>query len=154
MLVRRTHLGGATRVPIDVDRAEADALEDILQDCTETELAAPLRIPGDYHIEGGVGAIARYSRPSFCYQCGNPFPWTQARIAAAKDLADELDLPETERETLKSTIDDLSSDTPRTEVGVLRFKTIIGMVKDGAADAMRSVIVDVASEAVKKMLMP
>ena len=111
-------------------------------------------IRGDFHVEG-VLAVVEYTPPSFCHHCGNPFPWTSARIAAAKELADELDgVSKAERETLKKSIDELSSDTPRTELAAYRFKRIMGKVGKGAADAMRSLVVDVVSEAVRKMLFP
>lgn len=112
---------------------------------------SPIR--GKYIYEHGtmVIIVRKYSQPSFCYQCGSPFPWTQARVAAAKELADELDLPEEDRETLKSTIDDLSSEvTP--EVTVPRFKKLIGKVGKVSADAMRKVVFEIVSEAVRKML--
>lgn len=111
------------------------------------------RIRGYYHVDGVFG-FDSYTPPRYCHECGSAFQWTKGKIAAAKDLADELNLPEAERLDLKAAIDDLSSDTPRTELAVHRFKRIIGKVGQGAADSIRAIVVDIASEAVKKALLP
>ena len=109
-------------------------------------------IRGEYYVEGGF-VVRRYKPPGYCHECGSPFPWTGAKIAAAKDLADELDeLTENDRNTLKKSIDDLSSDSPRTEVAVHRFKRIMNQVGESTVPVIRSLVVDIASETAKKLL--
>ena len=61
-------------------------------------------------------------------------------------------LTDDERDTLKNSIDDLSSDSPRTELAAHRFKRILGKVSRSAAPVLRSIVIDVASEATKKLL--
>ena len=98
-------------------------------------------------------SIAPFSVPSFCYACGQSYPWTEAKIKAAKDLADELDkLKPDEKEALKKSIDDIIRDTPQTQVAAIRIKKL--MVKAGAEAAtfFRQILVDIASEAVKKQI--
>ena len=56
-------------------------------------------IRGYYHVTRVVG-FDDYAAPAFCYKCGNPFPWTAARLRAAEDLADELDRPHGRRTRL------------------------------------------------------
>ena len=114
-------------------------------------------IRGKYKVEGGYPDFSGYAPPGYCYQCGSPFPWTLAKIEAAKALADEFDeLTETERERLKETIDDLSSDTPRTELSVHRYRKIVGeivgRIGKGAASSLKSMVIEVATEAAKKSL--
>ena len=54
------------------------------------------------------------------------FPWTSARLAAAKESAGEVEgLSEDERETLKNSLDDLTADSPKTEVAASRVKALI-----------------------------
>lgn len=92
--------------------------------------------------------------PSYCHNCGSPFPWTAARLQAAKDLADELDeLDNEDREILKSSLDDISSDAPGTEVATVRIKRIMTKLSGTGAEMLRKVVVDVASEAVKKIFL-
>lgn len=93
--------------------------------------------------------------PSFCPNCGKSYPWTERRIQAAKDLADELDeLDVAERDKLKGSLDDLAKDSPQTEVAVTRFKKIMGKLGTQSASALKSIVVDVLSETAKKMLFP
>ena len=93
--------------------------------------------------------------PIFCSNCGKPYPWTEAKLKAAKDLSDELDnLSPAERETLKKSIDDIVCETPQTTVAVSRFKRLVAKAGKPAADAFRDILVDILSEAIKKSIWP
>lgn len=103
----------------------------------------------------GAGIGGGYDPPSFCTNCGNPFPWTQARINAASELAKELDsLDDEDRIVLQNSIDDMVRDTPSTNVAVLRFKRIMLKVGQDVAGIFREILVDVLSETAKKALWP
>lgn len=91
-------------------------------------------------------------RPAYCGQCGKPFPWTETAVAAAKEYADELDLPSEESNALKLTLDDLASDSPRTELAVHRFKRFLQKIGPAAGDALKTIVVNFATEAAKKAL--
>jgi len=57
-------------------------------------------IKGSYHVQGVFG-INDYPSPSFCHNCGKSYPWTEAKIKAAQELAFELDnLTQEEKENL------------------------------------------------------
>src|SRR5665647_1961210 len=76
----------------------------------------------------------KMSAPKFCEYCGNPFPWTESALNAAKELADGLEaLNEDEKEDLKKSIDDMVKDTPRTTVAAQKFKKLIAKAGDEAA---------------------
>src|SRR6266851_5508862 len=78
-------------------------------------------IRGYYHA--GVVGMFGYSAPGFCHNCGAAYPWTEARVTAAKELSDELDdLSPEEKETLKNSIDDIVRDSPSTTLAATRFK--------------------------------
>lgn len=113
-------------------------------------------IQGDYHADGVV--VIGFSSPpppSFCPNCGRPYPWTQRRIEAARDLANELeDLSSEEQETLKRSLDSLVRDLPATELAATRFKRIMAKVGAESYAAMKSILVNVLSEAAKKVLYP
>jgi hypothetical protein len=90
---------------------------------------APIR--GYREIEGGV-RITRDGAPNHCHNCGAAFPWTAAKLAAAKEHATELDgLDEAEKTRLQGAIDDLAAGGPRTELAASRFKSL--MSKAGQA---------------------
>src|SRR5262249_35658910 len=71
---------------------------------------------------GGPAIHGQFVAPSYCWKCGHPYPWTQRRLQAAKQLADELDeLDETDREKLKASLDDLAKNSPAAEIAGTRF---------------------------------
>lgn len=110
-------------------------------------------IRGHYHVDGVV-SVVETPVYSFCHECGNPYPWAEAKIKAARDMADELDeLSPEDRERLKGTLDDLIRNTPQTEVAATKFKKILTKVAKGSATAMRDIVVNVASETAKKLLL-
>ncbi len=108
-------------------------------------------IQGSYRESMSFG----YEAPRFCFNCGRPFPWTEAKTRAAHDLAMELDgLSEHDREILARSIDDLIKESPATPVAATRFKKIMVKVGASAASMFREILVDVLSETAKKTLFP
>ena len=114
---------------------------------------APIR--GDYHVPGVLHVSLSPPKPSsFCHKCGKPYPWTEAKLKAAKELSDELDnLSPEERDILKKSLDDIVRDTPQTPVAATRFKKIAAKVGKVAAQQLRKLVVDIASETAKKIIL-
>lgn len=109
---------------------------------------SPIR--GYYHVPGVIGFFD-YNKPSYCHDCGKPYPWTVATLEAATELADVLDeLSSEERQLLKDSFPDLMKNTPKTVVAEIRFKKIMKKAGSDAYEGMKSILVDVVSEAVKK----
>jgi hypothetical protein len=91
--------------------------------------------------------------PAFCHECGAPYPWTEARLKAAQQLAEELDgLGYEEKQTLKASLDDLVRDTPRTSLAATRFKRLAAKAGKGAAEAFKDILIGVITEAAKKVI--
>jgi len=96
-----------------------------------------------------------YTPPSFCPECGKPYPWTEAKLKAAQELSDELDnLSLEERSLLKKSLDDIVRDTPETTVAATRFKRLVAKAGQVAADGLKDILVDIASETAKKLIWP
>lgn len=109
-------------------------------------------IRGFYHVPGVI-SLGHYSAPAFCHQCGEPFPWTQAGLAAARELVETFDaISKEDKESLQNAFPDLVRDTPRTRVAEAKYRQVMKKVGKEAVDGLRSILVDVASEAVKKSL--
>ena len=127
--------------------------------CTEcgspTITACPecnARIRGYYHVPGFIGFFD-YNKPAFCFNCGKPYPWTVNGLEAASELADELDgLSQEEKKQLKDSFPDLVSNTPKTIVSETRFKKLIKKAGSEAYESMKSILVDIVTEAVKKSI--
>jgi len=106
-----------------------------------------------FHVEGVFGLSGKTKAPEYCADCGRPYPWTASKLDAARAMADELDgLTEAQRLTLKASIDDIAGETPTTQVAVVRVKKLISQVPSVAGEAIRKLVVDVASETAKKLL--
>jgi hypothetical protein len=87
--------------------------------------------------------------PSFCHECGEPYPWTERRSAALADAIDELDqLPEADREKLKQSIPDVIQDTPKTQTASARFTKAISAAGAWGGKMLTEILTKVATEAV------
>jgi len=93
--------------------------------------------------------------PAFCHGCGEPYPWTAARLKAAQELADESEeLSEEEKQMLKASLDDLVRDTPGTTLAATRFKRLAAKAGIGAAEGFKQILIGVLSEAARKVIWP
>ncbi len=112
---------------------------------------APIR--GEY--TGGDFYTIGYSLPAFCHNCGHAFPWTVRAMQVAIDLATESGkLTDLEQKQFTESVHEVTRDTPRTQVAASRMKRILEKAGKATADAVRDVLVDVTSEAVKKVIWP
>ncbi len=91
---------------------------------------------------------------AYCYNCGKPYPWTEASIQAAKDLLElEESLSPEDREVLTTNLDAVTRDTPLTAVAAKRIKLVLAKLPGSAATVVRDVIVGVATDAAKSAIL-
>jgi hypothetical protein len=111
-------------------------------------------IRGYYHVPGVVGGF-RYVPPAFCHQCGKPYPWTESRLKAAEELIDLAEhVSVEEKRSLKNDLLALTCDTPRTNVAVAKMAEFLRKAGKEVGSAMRDILTNIASEAVRKALFP
>ena len=91
--------------------------------------------------------------PNYCQACGSAHPWHQSAIANAIEVLEELELEEADLISAKSALPDLMSDTPKSEVAILRIRRILSKAGKPAYDIGIKVISDLASETIKKALL-
>jgi hypothetical protein len=109
-------------------------------------------IPGFYHAPFN---IADAVVPVFCQSCGKPYPWTESKLKAAQELAQEVEgLSDSERDALKASLDDLVRDTPRTGLAATRFKRLVAKSGKGTAEAFKTILIDVLVETAKRVIFP
>lgn len=102
----------------------------------------------------GVVSIGSYDLPSFCFQCGSPFPWTTRRQQTAIDLfSDEVNNAD-DCQLFEESIRQVLCDTPQAQLASNRVVRLLAKVGKGTAQAIRDVLVDVVSEAAKKAIFP
>jgi len=116
-------------------------------------LSCGANIRGDYHVDGAFSFAQGYDSPKYCYQCGNPFPWTKESIESANQII-ELDekLSAAEKEDFKSILPDLISETPKTSVATMKAKRYTKQLGTSASMAIRKFIIDWTCEFVKESL--
>lgn len=110
---------------------------------------APIR--GDY-IVPGVAFPPSSELPFYCHECGEPYPWTKATLEAAKELVQMENIPEEEKKALVEDLPALLSDTPRSKVAIARWKRFLDNTGPTIKQAVRDLLVDIVSEAVKKAM--
>lgn len=91
--------------------------------------------------------------PKFCHNCGEMYPWTKSKFQALSEVVDLMEeLEEIEKEELKQASELISTDNPKTQVGVLKIKKYLDKVSDTMGDVAKNLIVEIASEiAIKYM---
>ena len=111
-------------------------------------------IRGDYISDVVVVMGHHYKAPAYCENCGTPYPWTDKTKAAAAQLAKQLPgLTESEKSEITDSIDDLVVETPKSKPAALKLKQLLAKAGGEAAGMLRDLVVDVSSEAVKKVLL-
>lgn len=115
-------------------------------------------IRGFYHEEDKGDYVSDYTvlrRPSFCHKCGEPYPWTVAKLKEAQEFSDELDnLSLKEREMLKKSIDDIVRDTPQTTVSVTRFKKLAAKAGPVAVEGFKMILWGIVSASIQRQIWP
>ncbi len=110
-------------------------------------------IPGEYHVEGFIEIGSSYKAPSYCHNCGKPYPWTEKKIEAAKELIDITEgIEESDKEMLKSSIDDITTVNPRNEVASTKIKAILKKLGGATQEILISTLSSIAAETAKKTL--
>jgi hypothetical protein len=110
------------------------------------------KIQGHYH--GGAPHTGKPA-PAFCHECGAPYPWTQLRMDAAKQLADEdAGFSPEETEQFVKSLESIVGQSPDAALATSRFKKLMTKAGGPVSKALRDILVDVLSEAVKKTIWP
>jgi len=110
-------------------------------------------IQGCYHVKG---VVRSYKTPAshYCKNCGNPFPWTEAKINSALELVKELELSEENQEIINENINDIITETPKTDLAVIRFKKVMSSIGKNASEMFKNILTNILSEAIKKQIWP
>ncbi|PGW31809.1 DUF2321 domain-containing protein [Bacillus thuringiensis] len=91
--------------------------------------------------------------PSYCKNCGYAYPWTESILTNAVELiALDDNLDSTTKEIIQNAIPDLLIDSPTTPIAVAKYKKYIENASSTVKNGMRSLLVDVLSETVKKSI--
>lgn len=90
---------------------------------------------------------------SYCTNCGNPYPWTESALeSTALLIQEEEELSEQLKASLVESLPDIITETPRTNLAVVRVKKCLASAGKFTADAVRQFAIDFGCELVKKSL--
>lgn len=110
-------------------------------------------IRSDY-IYPNIVSMSLYEPPAYCYRCGKAFPWTERRLIAAYELFCDDIKDDEDRRVFQESVQAISKDTPQAQVASNRIVKLLSKAGKATSKAIRDILVDVASEAVKKVIMP
>lgn len=101
----------------------------------------------EWHYYGVVASKPKMERPYYCKSCGHPYPWTEAAIeATALMIQEDEELSELECKNLEASLPDLISETPKTQVAVIRVKKALLTAGNFTAEALRQFVIDFGCE--------
>lgn len=90
---------------------------------------------------------------SYCYNCGNPYPWTESAISSISLLIQEEDeLSDQLKSSIIASLPDVISETPKTNLAVVRFKKCFTVAGKFTTDALRQFAIDFGCELFLKSL--
>jgi len=121
----------------------------IISSCQEC--GAP--ILGKYY-DDGIFFLPKYELPYFCGNCGKPYPWTSDILSKATELISlDADLDDEIKSLLIDSFMDLVVETPGSSaLAVARYKKYLTKLSKIAQDGLRQLIIDVATDSIKKNL--
>lgn len=106
-------------------------------------------ITGKYSAEMFGISGQRYDRPAYCHNCGKPYPWTESALEAMKEIIwEDEDLFDDEKERMNQSLPDLLTETPRTDLAIMRVKKFAMRATKGVGSALLSFIVEHGCEKV------
>lgn len=111
-----------------------------------------VQIRGYYHSTG-ILDLTKYTVPSYCPHCGNPYPWTKSALAAVAELvAEDEKMAETAKVALIDSLPDAVSETPRTNLAAVRIKKAFSAAGHFTVEGLRQFAIDFGCEMLKSQL--
>jgi hypothetical protein len=135
-------------------------LSDIDKHCTKCGKAVISRCPscnapirGDKHRDFVI-ANRKISIPSYCHECGEPYPWTKSAIEAVSLVLEEEKefVIDAERAGLIEVLPDLMDETPKTNLAILRFQKVMSNCEEFAKQALMQFAVEFGCALAKQKL--
>lgn len=140
------------------DNAASDLSQDYCSICGAKTITSCQYCGKPIHgkYQSGILMIGfSYIPDAYCYGCGKPYPWTEAAINnAALLIQEESELGESEKTALTASLPDILSETPGTNLAVVRMKKALAAAGKFTADALRQFVIDFGCELAKKSLLP
>lgn len=80
-------------------------------------------------------SLDNYQFPAYCHKCGQPYPWTEERLAVGEQIVDALEgLDPEQKSQLKALFPDLIIETPRSNLAVIELAKIVDAFRSFGKD--------------------
>ena len=110
-------------------------------------------IRGKYKVPNVV-SFEDYSPPKYCYNCGNPFPWTERALETTKlMIAEDKELSDIDKGNLSTSLPDIIIETPNTPLAATRINRAFKVAGKFTADALRQFVIDFGCELAVRFIM-
>lgn len=91
--------------------------------------------------------------PSYCHSCGDPYPWTSSAIETAELLIrEEEEISQEEIDKLVEVLSDLTVETPKTKLAIVRIKKFLSKSTEFTADGLKQFLIEFGCELALKSL--
>lgn len=91
--------------------------------------------------------------PAYCCDCGKPYPWTRTALETATALIQEDDgINDVQCKELVASLPDIITETPKTNVAVVRLKKALLTMGKFTAEGLRQFAIDFGCELAKSQL--
>jgi hypothetical protein len=132
------------------DRMPASAFCPHCGEATTTQCPNCSSMIRGYYDVPGVFSAGPYEPAAYCYSCGEPYPWTERKLAGVAELAAAIDeLTDYERAQLAELLPHLVQETPRTIAAGFKVSSILSRLKGPAKKVLTESITSVIVEAGK-----
>lgn len=88
--------------------------------------------------------------PSYCSNCGKPYPWTENKIVAGIQTFAELGIDENEESTIDEDMHNIAKDIPQAKPSAMRIKRICDKYGQVAYNVVMEFASKTAAEILKK----
>lgn len=89
----------------------------------------------------------------YCFNCGNPYPWTSSALESTQLLIQEDEaLQEQQKTLLIDSLPDVIVETPKTKLAVVRMQKLLNSAGKFTTDIVRQFVIDFGCELAKKSL--
>lgn len=95
----------------------------------------------------------QYIVPSYCADCGKPYPWVMTAIEAMiLSIKESQDFTQVEIQRIESVLPDVICETPGTQLAAARIKNAIAKGKGFAADVLKQFVIDFGCDLIRQLL--
>ncbi len=126
----------------------------LIHECQSCHM--PIR--GEEKISPWVGGLSNryYHIPAYCYNCGNPYPWTRDIIDNTNAFIDENmpELSQEERSDLKARIPDITFESSKLPLSASRIAKYLAKVSSLAKEGFKNNIFGITLELAKRYIWP